>query len=513
MTETIVGLGVSPLEIPVLLGAVALVLARWLPAGARGPVTLAGAAAVVPAGAALIALGVRWQLVPVLAGAAIALLFAVPPLLRRRTGRPTRRAPWWLALPGSAACLGLVAAGAGAAWMFPRPVFPEPSGRYAVGTTVLQWTDPDRPETATSDPDDRRTVVVQLWYPARKSPADAERAQYLGRTAQEAHVVSRGVAGYLGIPGFLLDDAPRARTHSVFDAAVADGGGRFPLVLFSPGLGGVRTQNTAWAEELASRGYVVAALDHPYDSAVVTLADGRTVRTRIRATGDPAEDERLAAGWTAVRAGDLSFALTQLGRLDRGEIPGSLTGRLDTGRAAATGHSLGGAAALQAARQDPRFAAVINLDGFPRDPDPQPFHQPALALTPPVDPGENPDYIPRLTQVLTLSTAAGYRITVPGAAHLTFTDAPLYLPPVPALVGSSGRTAGPRLTAAASAAFLDATLRSKPGDLATLLSAYGRLTVHPAGKEPGAGESARPDPAPDAARSGEPVPAGAHRLR
>ncbi|MDP9869170.1 MULTISPECIES: alpha/beta hydrolase family protein [Streptosporangium] len=482
MTEAVGGLGMSPLEILVFLGAVALVLARWFPVGARRPVTLAAMVTVVLSGAVLIVLGVRWQLLPVLAGAAIALLFAAPPLLRRPTGRPAWRARWWLALPGSAACLAPIAGGAVAAWALPLPVFPEPSGQYAVGTTVMQWTDPDRPEIATSEPDDRRTVVVQLWYPAQKSPADLKRAQYLGRTAQEARVVSQGLAGYLGVPGFLLDEIPRAHTSSVFDAAVADGGGRFPLVLFSPGLGGVRTQNTAWAEELASRGYVVAALDHPYDSAAVTVADGRTIRTRIRATGDRAEDERLAAGWTAVRAADLSFALTQLGRLDRGDIPGPLTGRLDTDRAAATGHSIGGGSALQAARQDPRFVAVINLDGFPYDPAPRPFHQPVLALTHPVDPAENPIYIPRLTRVLKLSTTTSYRVTVPGTAHLTFTDAPLYMPPVPALVGSLGRTLGPDITAAASAAFLDATLRGKPGDIAALLSTYGDLTVHHAAK-------------------------------
>ncbi|WP_214417156.1 alpha/beta hydrolase [Sphaerisporangium fuscum] len=208
----------------------------------------------------------------------------------------------------------------------------------------------------------------------------------------------------------------------------------------------MRTQNTAWAEELAGRGYIVAALDHAYDSAAVVLDDGRTIRTRVVATGDDEEDRRLATGWTAVRAADLSFVLTQLGRLDRGEIPGLLTGRLDVHRAAATGHSLGGAAALQAARQDPRFAAVIDMDGFPRDPAPQPFNQPVLALTHDVKPGEEPDYIPRLTRVLQLSTKTSYRLTVPGSAHLTFTDAPLFLPPLPTLIGSLGRTAGPHIT-------------------------------------------------------------------
>ncbi len=474
------------LEILVVAGAAALGPARWAPSRARRAVTWAAVAVFVPAGAALLVTGVRWQLVPILAGGLLAAPFAVSPLLRRRGGRPAWRAPRWLAVPGTAVCAGLVAAGVAAAWALPRPVFPAPSGPYAVGTTVLGWTDPDRPETATAEPDDRRAVVVQLWYPARPSPAGVERARYLGRTEREARAVARGLTGYLGVPGFLLDELPQARSHAVPGAPAADGG-RWPVVVFSPGLGGVRTQNTAWAEELAGRGYVVAALDHPYDSAAVTLTGGRTVRTRVAATGDPAEDARRAAGWTAVRAADLSFVLTQLGRLDRGEIPdppgpGTLTGRLDTGRAAATGHSIGGGAALQAAHQDPRFAAVINLDGYPHDPDPRPFHQPFLALTHPVDPGENQDYIPRLTRVLKLGTATGYHVIVRGAAHLTFTDAPLYLPPLPSLVGSRGRDGGPRLTVEATAVFLDATLRDRPVDVAAHLSRYGSLTVHRAGR-------------------------------
>ncbi|GAA3147625.1 carboxylic ester hydrolase [Planomonospora alba] len=478
MTEIIAGLYVSPLELLALLGAVALVVARWLPPVARPRVAIAAGAVLAPSAVVLSVTGIRWQMLPVLAGAAVASPSAFSPLLRRRTGRPARRARRWLALPGSVACAGLIATGPVAAWAFPVPVFPEPSGRFAVGTHVVQWTDPRRPESFTADPRDRRTVVVQLWYPAQKSPAGARRAQYSGRTEHEARTVSDALARQVGLPGFLVDGVPRARTRSVFDAPVAGGSERFPIVLFSPGSGGVRTQNTAWAEELASHGYVVAALDHPYDSAAVVLDDGRTIHTEIASTGDRDEDGELAVGWTAVRAADLSLVLTQLDRLGRGEITGPLTGRLDTGRVAVTGHSMGGAAALQAARQDRRFDAVIDLDGYPHGPTSPHLHQPTLALTQAVTSGTDPRYIPRLTEVLELGTATGYRLTIPGAAHLTFMDGPLYLPPVPSIVGSLGRTESPRVVAAATLAFLDATLRHRPGDLAGVLSAYGDLSIH-----------------------------------
>ncbi|MEU0052572.1 hypothetical protein [Streptomyces sp. NPDC006309] len=478
VTEIIAGLYMSPLEFLAVLGAVALVVARWLPPAARPRVTIAAGAVLVLSAIVLSVVGIRWQMLPVLAGAAVALPFGLSPVLRRRAGRPVWRARWWLALPGSVACVGLIAVGPVAAWAFPVPVFPEPSGRFPVGTRVVQWTDPHRPESFTADPHDRRTVVVQLWYPAKKIRAGAQRAQYLGRTEREARTVSDALAREVGLPGFLVDGVPRARTRSVFDAPVAGGGGRFPIVLFSPGSGGVRTQNTAWAEELASHGYVVAALDHPYDSAAVVLADGRTIHAKIASSGDRARDDELAVGWTAVRAADLSFVLTQLDHLGRGEITGPLTGRLDTGRVAVTGHSMGGAAALRAARQDRRFDAVIDLDGYPHGPASTPLHQPTLALTQAVTPATDPRYLPRLTKVLRLNTTTSYRLTIPGAAHLTFMDGPLYLPPVPSIVGSLGRTRSPHVVAATTLAFLDTILRREPGDLAGVLSAYGDLSVH-----------------------------------
>ncbi|MFD2470848.1 alpha/beta hydrolase family protein [Amycolatopsis silviterrae] len=466
MTEIITGLNLSPLEILTLLSALALVVARWLPAAARPRGTIVAGAVFLLSAISLCVTGLRWQLLPVLAGAIVAAPFAFSPLVRSRA----RRARWWLALPGSAVCACLILTGSLTAWAFPVPVFPVPSGSFAVGTRVLQWTDPDRPETFTADPRDRRTVVAQLWYPATNGP-DVPRAQYLGRTEDEARTVAEALASGVGLPGFLLDSVPRARTHAIPDAPVA--GGRFPIVLFSPGSSGVRTQNTAWAEELASHGYVVAALDHPYDSAAVVLADGRTITTATVSTGDRDEDDRLADDWAAIRAADLSFTLTRLEGL--GGDP--LAGHLDTSRVAATGHSMGGAAALQAARRDHRFDAVIDLDGYPRGPLSPALEQPTLALTQAITPATDPRYLPRLTEVLARGTATNYRLTIPGAAHLTFTDGPLYLPPVPSIVGSLGRVESPRVVAEATLGFLDSVLRKGSGDLAGLLSGYGELRV------------------------------------
>jgi dienelactone hydrolase len=469
------GIDMRPLDAVLVVGALALVSARWLPPRFRRRVAI-GAAAVSSASAAVLAVvGLRWQMVPVLVAVVVVLPFTARTVMGKPGGRRVR---WWLAGPGSAAGVLAIVAGVGAAIAFPIPDFPTPTGRFAVGTTVVEWADSDRPELWTTDPGDVRALQAQIWYPAEASPDEVERAPYLGRSDAEADVVAHGVGDFLGIPRFVFDGQVAARTNAVTDAPVASGTERFPVVLFSPGGGMGRTTNTAWAEELVSHGYVVAALDHPYDSTAVVFADGRTVRRAAHSFSSDAEARRLSEELAAVKAGDLSSALTHLGRLDSGEPGSILAGRLDTDRAAVVGMSAGVGGAFQAARTDERFSAVVALDGRPYDGDPGPYHQPVLALTQQLDLADNPTYLPHLGRGLERSTATGYLLTIPGTAHPTFTDAPLWMPPVPSLVGSLGRTEGNRIITEVTIGFLDAELRDRPVDLPGLFSEHGELTVY-----------------------------------
>ncbi len=67
-------------------------------------------------------------------------------------------------------------------------------------------------------------------------------------------------------------------------------------------------------------------------------------------------------------------------------------------------------------------------------------------------------------------------------AAALFKAGPLYLPPAPSIVGTLGRTEGPRVVAGATLAFLDAVLRGRPGDPADTLRAYGKVdTASPSG--------------------------------
>lgn len=295
-------------------------------------------------------------------------------------------------------------------------------------------------------------LVAQVWYPA--ATAGGVPALYLGRDPAEARQVAKAISHTLGVPPFVLGEAVVGRGRAVADAPAA--AGRFPVVLFSPGDVSFRRQNSAWATDLASHGYVVVALDHPCDSAFMVEPDGTSVATRVRSTGNDAADQADTDRQVELRAQQLSSSLDELARRDT--EAGLLHGHPDLTRVAATGHSLGGAAALRVAAEDRRVDAAIDIDGFPRGP--QHLDVPVLILVAGRGTGnaDNDARYAQAVQAVTSSSPNSRATTVAGAAHLTFTDAPLLLPPVPGLVGTLGRSDAVAVTADATEQFLTAAL-------------------------------------------------------
>ncbi|MEO8397052.1 MAG: hypothetical protein ABI700_28920 [Chloroflexota bacterium] len=162
----------------------------------------------------------------------------------------------------------------------------------------------------------------------------------------------QAVAKQVGVPYFLLN----ITTHTYENQPVASG--KFPLLIFSPGFGGVADFYTSLVEEVASHGYIVAALAHPYSLGLVEFPDGRIIAATDLVTQlNEANREKTAAIW----AGDAEFALDTLEKLN-GSDP-LLAGHLDLDHMGAFGHSFGGATAAEIAHDDPRVLAAINMDG------------------------------------------------------------------------------------------------------------------------------------------------------
>ena len=131
-----------------------------------------------------------------------------------------------------------------------------------------------------------------------------------------------------------------------------------PIVIVSGGLGASRQMYSGMAQSVASHGYLVVTIDHPYDAYVVEYPDGTLVYA-AKITTEAQEDFDVA-----VRAQDVSFLLDQLSAnatLQR-VIPGANCG-LNVSKVAMFGHSLGGATAAAAMLNDTRITGGLNMDG------------------------------------------------------------------------------------------------------------------------------------------------------
>lgn len=148
---------------------------------------------------------------------------------------------------------------------------PHPTGSFAVGRTILYWSDasgsdPMAPKGA------RRELVAWIWYPAAVGDG-ARPAEYL---PEPWRVALERQMGFV-LTDLLTRDLSKVKTNSFSDAPVATAGGAYPVVLMRAGLAALTADYSSLAEDLASHGYIVVGFDALYRSFVVVLPDGRVI--------------------------------------------------------------------------------------------------------------------------------------------------------------------------------------------------------------------------------------------
>jgi len=264
----------------------------------------------------------------------------------------------------AAVCLStlVVFAGNGQATSAGLGTVPPPTGPFSVGRVTVHWADSSRIEPLAPNHGPRE-LMVDIWYPAE--PTAAAVAEYL-----DASVFER----VLGAPGFRrqfagASDAVKAggvHTHAVVGALFAHSANRSPVLVFSPGGGMVREVYAAQLEDLASHGYVVAAISHTYDAALVVFPDGRgVVYDSKRWPAPPSLEGESNLNQLEWHARDIRFVLDELSRANAiGVSSLPFAGHLDLTRAGALGHSFGGIAAAHACQLDRRLKACLNQDGL-----------------------------------------------------------------------------------------------------------------------------------------------------
>ena len=194
-----------------------------------------------------------------------------------------------------------------------------PRGEFKVGVRTLEFVNKNQVDVLKSkggiDPIYNRSIKVEVWYPA-KLVSDAKESIMYDEVMGTSNDPKRPL-----IPFTFAGRASR-------DATPVTSNGVFPLIIVSHGYVGSRFLLTYLTENLASKGYIVVAIDHTESTF------------------------RDAAGFQSTllnRSKDVLFVLNQMAELGKTASKNFLSGLVDTDNTALIGYSMGGYGVLNVA--------------------------------------------------------------------------------------------------------------------------------------------------------------------
>ena len=261
---------------------------------------------------------------------------------------------------------------------------PVPTGEYAVG--VFSFTvKNDREETMYNAIGSQRSVPVKVFYPAMKEAVkELPKARYMSRATIDA------IRKNLFVPlKYEKVESDGTNRSECYENAPFIEGERFPLILFNHGLGSFIEAHTFLYIELASHGYIVASLGHPYEGMITELDDGtvykmaKGIRSKaysplipgtialLKLSKARGTNEELWERFDAIQKKYNRFLMERIKEWEL-DTKAALTylkehysGIIDfENGVGVSGHSFGGATAYALCEDEPEtFTCGINMDG------------------------------------------------------------------------------------------------------------------------------------------------------
>jgi hypothetical protein len=350
-----------------------------------------------------------------------------------------------------------------------------PTGQYAVGRVLYDWTDESRQDTLTSSAGHDRELTAWVWYPADPQPS-AVPASYLPKTWAYARDHARGLGS------ILFQSATSIHGHAYTNVPVSSQEDTYPVLIFEPGLGPTVSDYTTLLEDLASHGYIIIGVNPTYSASVVVFLDGRVVEQTANGSipdnASVSEAKEIGDRLVRVWADAIVFAIDQAQRLntDRQSL---FAERMDLTRIGVFGHSFGGAAAAEVCHLDARCIAGADLDGYPYgDVVKSGLEQPFLFVWSNGNNSNDAHYQQAVQDINAIYNRleTGYQASIAGTRHFNFTDYAVEFSPALKLLNVLGPIDGERglqISSTYVLAFFDSYLKEgNPSLLQRLLTDF-----------------------------------------
>jgi pimeloyl-ACP methyl ester carboxylesterase len=292
--------------------------------------------------------------------------------------------------------------------------YPEFSGPFRVGSSQVTLTDFARQTESPLTNEhaiDARKILVRFYYPANENEAKLSQPQKRKVHGALLKVIEENSWNYLFGPHDIGGKFLRYENYqnAVWDielnAPLSEQTQQFPVLIFSHGYGLNPETYSALSAEIASRGYVVASINHTFGANPTIFDDNHITWAKKLPIEEPS---KYLDDWS----NDQLFVIDQLIQMNA-SLQSMFYGKLDLSRIGIFGHSYGGAAAYFSAEKDPRISAVLNIDGTMFNFEDHYINQPFAYFL-------SKDHQPGFDYDLVLNDA--FEITFENFEHSSFTD-------------------------------------------------------------------------------------------
>ena len=321
---------------------------------------------------------------------------------------------------------------------------PKPIGPFQVGRTHLNFVDETRGHPSPLSDKNKRDIPLLIWYPI-DNPGTSPPLKFLKH---------QDLISFQTIYKYVPDTLCNVVTNSYKDTSISDKLPKFPVLIFNHGLTTFMEQSSILMEHLASNGYIVVSIGHPYDG-VASYPDGRSIPLDANFYKDffnPSDEdlrkekeyldqirskilsfeqmkmliEKLSnlnhfssrKQSIKVWVEDVLFITDILERMSSGSIQTQFKHKLALEKGIGLfGHSLGGITASLACSLNKRFKCAINIDGpmYNALIERYQYNKPHMFMY-----SENNKNINRY--FYTINKSDSYSVTIKNSTHFDFMD-------------------------------------------------------------------------------------------